>query len=146
MTFRKDPNRLRPSGFRPVSALMQMAISLLLFFGCADSPWGVIPDDSTPIAEGWVTSDGEGLEGIEVCAHPAKSNSGQPVCDYSDAKGWYGINSGEEFAEQAAQSGFLLAARDIDGFDNGYYAAQDIHVSAGHVPATITIELLRTDE
>ncbi len=105
--------------------------------------YGVFMGDyEDPMVDGAVTDQGQGVQGLEVCAtltgDVAYDNA---ACATSEGGGYYEIWGSGDLSGRANDEGFLLTVRDVDGDANGTYEPVAITIEPGQIPLTYDIEL-----
>jgi hypothetical protein len=105
--------------------------------------YGVFMGDYEDIlVDGQVTDQGQGVDGLEVCAtFPGEVAYDSAACTDSQSGGYYSIESDSDLFLRADDEGFLLTVRDVDGETNGSYEPVAIAIDPGMVPLTQDIEI-----
>jgi hypothetical protein len=101
------------------------------FIACAYGPV-----DNGLLASGRVVHDGEGLDGLDVCARISEEDH----CVRSGPDGAYEIGAPPATLE-AAEAGFTLCADDGLGITGGTVARTCVIVPKGPAPFTVDIEM-----
>ena len=105
--------------------------------------YGVFMGDyEDPMVDGEVTDQGQGVQGLEVCAtlsgDVAYDNA---ACATSEGGGYFEIWGDQDLSTRAYDEGFLLVVRDVDGDANGSYEPVAIPIEPGQIPLTYNIEI-----
>jgi len=95
---------------------------------------------------GEVKGEGEGVEGIQVCA-ALPSPFGYDSCTTSVMGGYYEVWVAEDFFNEALEEGLELSVEDIDGAANGLWLSDTVELAPEDLPAEeYDIELTAADE
>ncbi len=94
------------------------------------------------MVEGQVTDQGQGVDGLEVCAAlPGDLAYDSATCTDTHSSGFYAIEGEGDLYDRANAEGFLLTVRDVDGEVNGSYEPLAIEIEPGSLPLIQDIEI-----